>query len=253
MACRASRPLRSLALILAGVLVSACSTTEATTTGPIGPPDTGWWLSAQAGVMRAEHEVDVPGFASPLGDPSNRESVPRLQIEGGHANGWGFILNYTAFEWDRVYQTGMTRFDEDAEQQVVDVFASYRFDFSESPTKLDVYAGVRRAEFDIEATLTNPGAPTATFASRSEDEVYGVVGVRVTGEPFGGNLDWIKLYGRADVGNDTWSAAGGVGFELSEHVGIDLQYQLLSVEFDDGRRDVEVRSEGPTVSLTLRF
>lgn len=179
-----------------------------------------------------------------------------LHGEAHHKSGWGLVLDYAFMRLgaDRAGQLGVV-LDAEVEQGALEAFVNRRYEL-ESGGTLDAFGGVRWWQIDMDLTL----APGPVDRGRDVDWVDPVVGAKIT-SPFAG--DWYYM-GRGDIGGFgvgsefSWSAAAGLGYNFNETIGLEFQYKLLDVDYEenlgtaDGFR-YDTLTHGPLIGLTINF
>lgn len=114
---------------------------------------------------------------------------------------------------------------------------------------LDALGGGRVVSLDSEVSV---GAASATKSTTFFDPLVGVragyalterVSVLATGN-----------IGGFGVGSElTWEAYAGFSYAISDRVSTELGYRYLSIDYESGRKEIDMQMFGPVAALTVRF
>ncbi|WP_298817828.1 hypothetical protein [uncultured Roseibium sp.] len=143
-------------------------------------------------------------------------------------------------------------------QLIVEGMLFYRA-YSTSQTSIDVYAGGRYWDIDLDLDAT--GTIAGNFdITRGDNWIDPVVGIRA----FHMLNDKWSVNGRGDIGgfgagsDFTWNVQAGAGYHFNKTWSAHLQYKALSVDYDNdksGRSSFEYDTitHGPLVGIVARF
>lgn len=187
----------------------------------------------------------------------NLEFGGMVHAEAHHGrSGMGVILDYGFMELgaDRAGAFGAV-LDADVRQGVLEAFVSHRSRLAGGAT-VDTYAGVRWWDIDLDVSLS----PGPLRRSRNVDWVDPVFGMKIN-SPI--HDDWDVLlrvdYGGYGISSDfTWTTAVGVRHDITRSASLELQYKILSVDYDEDRGTAgffsyDTVTHGPLLGLVVRF
>jgi hypothetical protein len=145
--------------------------------------------------------------------------------------------------------------DAKLEQTMLSVAGMYRL--TEGNTPVDLLAGVRYTDIDVDATIGASLFARSGVVNRSgsKDWLDPYIGLRVQ-LPIANR--W-KLVGYADVGGFgvgsdlTWQLAAGINYEFSSSMTAKVGYRRLSVDYDKNNFLYDMKLEGLYFGLGIRF
>lgn len=115
-------------------------------------------------------------------------------------------------------------------------------------TSVDLLAGVRYHHLETEYQFSDPESRKLNWLDPS-------VGVRARVKL----LENLDLSMRAELGgfelgsDHYWQVEMGIGYELSDHLSVDIRYQHLEVDYSQDDNDVQFRFKGPRIGANYRF
>ncbi len=183
-----------------------------------------------------------------------------LHVEARHASGFGVSLDYSFMDLgdSSSLAGGAGSADVDIFQGVFEAYGTYRL--KQKPESIDVYAGVRW--WDIDVDLTVSGGPVNTTVGAGDSWVDPVLGAR-TAIPIA-DSDW-RLMLQGDVGGFgvgsefSWNAQGGVAWDTSDVFSLVLQYRALGVDRRTGtpgtpdRFAYDTVTHGPIIGFAFKL
>ncbi len=184
-----------------------------------------------------------------------------IHAEVRHSSGFGVIVDYAFMDLSSESSGPLlpgTTIKGDVFQGTLEAYGSYRFDLSDH--KLDLYAGIRWWDIDVEVSRRGAPGPGELFDG-GDDWVDPVIGTRWVAEWWPG---WrISLAG--DLGGfgaaSDFSANAQVLaiYDAWENVSFALGYRVLSVDYDNdeggtpGFFAYDTVTHGPMAGVLLRF
>jgi len=182
-----------------------------------------------------------------------------IQAEAHHSSGFGLVVNYAFMRLGSEAEgpAGFTNLDADIFQSALEGFGTYRFELSNST--LDLYAGARWWDIDVEVDVDTP------VGSRSFDRDEGWVDPVLGSRWIPQITDSWRAIIQGDVGGFdaastfSWAAQVGALWDASESISVVFMYRLLSVDYSTGTRgtrsffEYDTITQGPLLGLAFRF
>jgi opacity protein-like surface antigen len=145
--------------------------------------------------------------------------------------------------------------DVKLEQTMLAFAGMYRL--ADGSTPVDVFAGVRYTDIDVDANIRASifGLAGRVERTGSKDWVDPYVGIRVQ-HPI---ADRWKLVGYADVGGFgvgsdlTWQIAAGINYDFSNTMNAKFGYRRLSIDYDKSNFLYDMKLDGLYFGLGIRF
>lgn len=210
-------------------------------------------IDGETSVGRLEGaDVDV----GPVDIFKNLELGGMIQLEAHHASGFGITAAYEFMDLGggASHPSGRADLDIDIYQGVFEGFGTFRVDTDNGP--LDVYAGVRWWNMDIDLVVNN-----REVVSNSAEWVDPVIGLRwipkITGK-------WSAIIngdiGGFGVSSDfTWTVQAGLMWHATDYMSLVCQYRALSVDYSTGTIGTVARfaydtiTHGPLFGFVFRL
>ena len=183
-----------------------------------------------------------------------------LHTEVQHVSGLGIALDYAFMDLgdSASLAGGAGAADIDIFQGIFEAYGTYRV--MQSPQTLDLYAGIRW--WDIDVDLTVSGGPINANLGTGDSWVDPVLGAR--GAFPIANSNWRLMLqgdiGGFGVGSDfSWNVQGGAAWDASDTFSLILQYRALGVDRETGTSGTPNRfvydtvTHGPIVGFLFRI
>jgi opacity protein-like surface antigen len=235
--------------------------------GPASAADTWQWtiepylqavsIDGDASVGRATG-VEVSLDTSDILD--NLDLAAMVHAEVLHASGWGLILDYGFMRLSDDLSGPLGGVvDSTVRQGVFEAMAFRRQPFGAGT--LDLYAGIRWWDNDIEVEVAPALLPGTRRVEVEEDWVDPALGARY----FHPVSERWTLSVQADIGgfgvgsDFSYAASAGAMYRFTETFAIDLKYRGLWVDYEDGTRGTpgyfayDTVTHGPVVGLIINF
>lgn len=231
-------------------------------TNPLPAEGQGWWFRAApyAWITAIEGDVGIGPLAGEL-DISMKDTLDTLDMgymgvfELGHGRlslGLDMVYGKTSDDYlagGRLFRS----FRYEQKQWIFTPFLAFNIVESER-FKLDVFAGARITALEGELTgrFVRGGE---LVASRDTDFVDPIVGARAQV----GLTDKLFVRLNGDVGGFdvsselVWQAFAGLGYQITDSVGIAAGYRGLGVDYEKDGFAMDTVTHGPVVGLEVRF
>jgi hypothetical protein len=192
----------------------------------------------------------------------NLSMAGMINFEVQHNSGWGAIVDYAFMdlEADRTVGRGGV-LDANVRQAIFEALITK--DLGVEIGSLELIGGIRRWDNEIKASF-DPAVVTGSVSTKiDEDWIDPIIGIRWTrpiAEQWNMRLSGdVGGFGIADGADLTWSATATVMFRMSEKLILDLGYQALGVDYDNGKAAndgffaYDTITHGPLVGLLIKF
>jgi hypothetical protein len=142
--------------------------------------------------------------------------------------------------------------EADVQATVASGYALYRVT-SDPAVALDIGAGLRAFDVDIDLRLT-PGAAPGRTQSLGGNWADPVLAARLTAPldedwSFLGFADW----GGSGGGDQSWQILGAVQYDFNERWSTEIGYRFMAIDKELDGQDVSLDLGGPIVAFGLRF
>ena len=138
-------------------------------------------------------------------------------------------------------------------QAVVWTFGGAYRVIQDDPVTLDLLAGGRLWNLDVDVTISDPaGALQGSGSETWVDPIIGIAGQVKLGSGF-------ALQAEGDVGGFgvasdlDWQVLGTLQYQLNDSITLEAGYRYLAVDFDDGGFLFDAAMHGPIIGGTFRF
>lgn len=184
-----------------------------------------------------------------------------IHAEVRHSSGLGAIVDYSFMDLSSEAAGPLlpgTTIEGDVFQGVLEAYGSYRFDLRDH--KLDLYAGIRWWDIDVEVSRRGAPGPNELLDS-GDDWVDPVIGARWVSEWWPGwRTSLAADLGGFVVGSDFSASAQALAiYDAWENVSFALGYRVLSVDYDNDESGTpgffayDTVTHGPMAGVLLRF
>lgn len=178
-------------------------------------------------------------------------------VEAWHKNRFGVSLGYAFMDLNDETSgpAGFTKAESDIFQGIFEGYLYSRHTTLKGP--LDVFAGVRHWDMDIDITLK--GINNSEKFNSSDDWVDPIIGARWMPKI---SDDW-SIIARGDIGgfgvgsDFTWNVQAGAVWAFAESMSLVVQYRALSVDYCEGTKGTSGRfcydtiTHGPAIGVAF--
>jgi hypothetical protein len=217
----------------------------------------GWFATLDTSVETPLGTVETELSFSDIWDDLNIGLTGALEARRG---AWSFIgdLNYADLSSERATPLGAAFSRAEVDARLVVISGSAAYAVLDTPeARVDLTAGFRFHDIDLDTRLVATGAPADQTFSSSESWFDPVIGVRVRA-PL--SPDWfinafadVGGFGLGNASDLSWQAYGGLGYRFNERWLMQVGYRHLSIEKDLGGRETNVDQSGLLVGATVEF
>ncbi len=231
-------------------------------------PTSEWEFSFEAYLMATSIEGDASiglirnaavdvGFDDIL---ENLDMGAMVHFEAIKNNTWGVYLDYGFMDLSGGTESSLGGTVNASMRQGVLEAAVFRR-FASADYTIDIYAGVRWWDNDIDLKIDSALFPGTTSASADEDWVDAILGARFY-KPIS---EKYTLTSQLDLGGFGWesnfTASGSLGFQyhISESIILDVRYKATWVDYEDGSLGTpgsfgyDTVTHGPLLGVTFKF
>lgn len=216
---------------------------------------------AGRGANVAELDIDYHNVFESLDEIESMVPVD-LEVRYGH---WGFIADLLYVKLEDQIRKGPAVINLEADQTILELTAYYRIDTWLLPPKcgksltVDILGGARYNRLNGAVGLQAPNA--AISIGHAQEWWDPIVGPRVIWQA----TDQLSIFARGDVGgfgiencsHFAWQFLGGLEYDFTKNVFIELGYRLLDTNFESGSGadhfTFDVRMAGPYMALGVKF
>ena len=252
-----SRRRGGLALALSALAIGAAA--------PVAAEESGWsfgltpylWLSTIDGSMTGNGgQPDVPLQLSAQDVVSQLDFA--MMLSGEARNGrYGLLVDFLYVDLDTSTPTPFGALWDEAKVDTRGMIGSAAFTyrvFQNRPSWIDLYAGVRVLDLQVDATL-EPGLLARQESSLDKTLVDPLVGARTHIDIMDGiGVSAAFDVGGFGVGTDlTWQVLGTVDYAFNDWIALRVGYRHMAINYSDGGDELDLNLSGPIIGTSFRF
>lgn len=178
-----------------------------------------------------------------------------IRGEVRHKSGWGFAADYVFADLGADVNIIIGDVEADIDASILEATVVRRVQAGDNP--VDVYAGIRSWNADIEAAISIPFLDTTI--TTGDDWIDPIIGARYQHRI---SPRW-RLLGQADIGgfgagsDFTWNAVAGASYAAWDNTSFQVVYRILKVDRQSGDQanpvDLDLAIQGPLIGFAYQF